>query len=58
MPTYNYKCKKCEHEFEIVQRITEESLKDCPKCKGELQKVIYPSKFTLKGSGWTGRIGR
>lgn len=58
MPTYNYKCKKCEHDFETIQRISDEPLKDCPKCEGELQKVIYASKFQLKGGGWTGKIGR
>lgn len=58
MPTYNYKCQKCEHEFEIVQRITDKPLTDCSKCDGELQKVIYPSKFQLKGSGWTGKLVR
>jgi putative FmdB family regulatory protein len=56
MPTYNYKCQKCEHQFEVVQRITEDPKKECPKCDGELQKVFYPSNFSLKGSGWTGKI--
>ena len=56
MPTYNYKCDKCEHQFETIQRITEKPLKDCPKCEGKLEKVFYASNFTLKGSGWTGKI--
>lgn len=58
MPTYNYKCKKCEHDFETIQRISDEPLRECPKCKGELEKVLYASKFQLKGGGWTGKLGR
>lgn len=55
MPTYSYECKKCNHEFDTVQRITEEPLKDCPKCSEEqsLQKVIKGTGgFSLKGTGW------
>lgn len=52
MPTYAYRCKACEHEFEIVQRITEESLKECPKCKGELTKLLFPVGIVFKGSGF------
>lgn len=32
MPTYGYRCLNCNHEFEVMQKITEESLKTCPKC--------------------------
>lgn len=58
MPTYNYKCRNCEHEFEKIQKIKDEPLKECPECNGELYKVLYASKFQLKGSGWTGKLGR
>lgn len=53
MPTYEYKCKSCGHEFEAAQKITAPPLKACPKCKkGELERLVYPSAFILKGKGW------
>ena len=52
MPIYEYQCTKCGDKFEILQRIDEESLKICEKCSGELIKVISPSGFVLKGSGF------
>ena len=53
MPTYEYQCKKCGHELEVVQRITEDELTRCPKCgKDELSRLISATSFQLKGSGW------
>lgn len=57
MITYNYKCKECDHEFEKKQKISDDPIKECPKCQGEVQKVLYASQFQLKGAGWTGRLG-
>jgi putative FmdB family regulatory protein len=52
MPTYGYKCGNCGHQFEIVQRISEEPLKVCPKCQGKLSKMLYPVGISFKGSGF------
>src|ERR1700694_2227993 len=52
MPTYGYRCSNCGHQFEIVQRISEEPLKTCPKCQGKLSKVLYPVGISFKGSGF------
>lgn len=52
MLTYEYKCKSCEHQFEIEQRISDEVLKSCPKCEGELYRLISNGNFILQGSGW------
>ena len=53
MPTYEYKCKKCGNEFEKFQSITEEPLKVCPKCQGEVFRLISKNcSFILKGSGY------
>ncbi len=58
MPTYTYKCNECEHQFEIVQKMTDDKLVECPECKEPaLGKVIVASGIVLKGSGWTGKIG-
>ena len=32
MPTYDYKCNNCNNEFEVLQSISDEPLKLCPKC--------------------------
>ena len=52
MPTYGYRCNTCGHQFEIQQRMSDDSLKVCPKCQGKLTKVIYPTGVVFKGSGF------
>ena len=52
MPTYQYKCKACEHRFDIVQKITAEALTVCPECSGEIRRVMFPAGVVFKGSGW------
>ena len=53
MPTYQYRCEKCRHEFEEYQRITAAPLKTCPKCKGKVQRIITGgSGVIFKGSGF------
>jgi len=52
MPTYVYECKDCGHQFETVQKMTEEPLKECPKCKGKVARVLFPVGIVFKGSGF------
>lgn len=52
MPLYDYKCSKCGYVFEVQQRISEEPLKHCPKCKGEIKRLISPAGIIFKGSGF------
>jgi putative FmdB family regulatory protein len=52
MPTYEYRCKTCDHEFEIVQAFTDASLTECPECGGVLKKVFGNVGITFKGSGF------
>lgn len=53
MPTYEYRCNACAHEFETEQRIKDAPLKDCPQCKApELERLISATSFSLKGGGW------
>ena len=53
MPTYEYRCDACGHEFEIEQRITADKLKKCPKCKKmKLVRLVGTGNFILKGGGW------
>jgi putative FmdB family regulatory protein len=52
MPIYEYRCRKCNREFEVVQSITAPDLKSCKFCKGPVTKLMSVSSFHLKGSGW------
>ena len=53
MPTYEYLCDFCDHEFEIVQPITADALKKCPKCKKKVRRLISGGGGILfKGSGF------
>lgn len=53
MPIYEYRCGACGHRLEVMQKMSESPLADCPECgKPDLQKLISASAFQLKGSGW------
>ncbi len=53
MPIYEYACEKCKREFEVEQRITDDPLKSCPKCRSrKVKRLISRTSFVLKGSGW------
>ena len=52
MPLYDYKCSTCGHVFEVMQKITEEPLKFCPECKGEIKRLISAPGVVFKGSGF------
>ena len=53
MPTYSYRCNACGFEFDRVQRMTEDAIKECPEChKDQATRQISGGNFILKGSGW------
>lgn len=53
MPTYGYRCTNCGHQFEIFQRMSDDSLKVCPNCgQATLKTVVYPAGVVFKGSGF------
>ncbi len=53
MPIYEYVCKACGFEKDVLQSMSEAPLTDCPKCqKPEFSKMISAPSFRLKGSGW------
>lgn len=52
MPTYEYRCKDCGHQFDIVQAFTDDALTVCPACQGNLKKVFGNVGITFKGSGF------
>ena len=53
MPIYAYKCSDCGHEREVLQKISDAPLTDCPNCgHPSLAKQVTAAGFQLKGSGW------
>ena len=52
MPTYEYACTKCGHQFEAFQSFSEDALTECPECNGEVQKVYSNVGVVFKGSGF------
>ena len=53
MPIYEYRCGDCGHEFETIQKITDEPLETCPACReNALVKKVSAAGFRLKGGGW------
>ena len=54
MPTYQYECDSCGHDFEILQSMLDEKLKKCPECeKDALHRLIGAgSGIIFKGSGF------
>jgi putative FmdB family regulatory protein len=53
MAFYNYKCEKCDKEFDVMSSISDmKEQAECPTC-GQLSKMIYTScNFKLKGDGF------
>jgi len=53
MPIYPYTCTACGHEFDTLQKISDEPLKFCPQCgEQSLRKKLTAAAFHLKGTGW------
>lgn len=52
MPTYQYACNACSHEFEAFQSFSDDSLTKCPECGGEIRKIYSAVGVVFKGSGF------
>jgi len=54
MPTYDYSCDACHHEFEVFEPITAQPQKKCPKCKKNKLRRLFGAGGGLifKGSGF------
>ncbi|HEX3691560.1 MAG TPA: zinc ribbon domain-containing protein [Solirubrobacteraceae bacterium] len=51
MPIYEYRCKK-GHQFEVMQRISDDQVTKCEVCGAEVQRVFHPIAVHFKGSGF------
>jgi putative FmdB family regulatory protein len=52
VPTYEYRCKDCGQELEVVQSFTDDALTTCEACGGSLRKVFGNVGIAFKGSGF------
>jgi len=53
MPVYEYRCNACDSRFELQQKMADPPAKECPKCAGELTKVVSATAFKLKFRKYT-----
>lgn len=53
MPIYAYKCESCGAAKDVLQKISDPALSDCPACGlPTFRKQVTAAGFQLKGSGW------
>jgi len=52
VPTYQYACTDCGHDFEQFQSFSDDTLTDCPQCDGRLRKLFNAVGVVFKGSGF------
>jgi len=53
MPLYAYKCESCGHAKDVLQKMADDPLTECPVCgKPSFKKQLTAAGFQLKGNGW------
>jgi len=53
MPIYAYRCESCGHSKDVLQKISDPLLTECPACgESTFAKQLTAAGFQLKGSGW------
>ena len=52
MPLYEYECTKCGERLEILQKISDPPYSRCPKCGGQMRKLLSAPAIQFKGSGF------
>jgi putative FmdB family regulatory protein len=52
VPLYEYRCKRCGHQFEKIQSFSAPDEKECPVCQGEVERLISAPAIQFKGAGW------
>jgi putative FmdB family regulatory protein len=52
MPIYEYRCKKCAKQTEVLLRSSDKPPTRCRECGGRLEKLISSAAIQFKGEGW------
>ena len=53
MPLYEYRCKSCKHQFEVIQKFSDDPVRLCPECGLEaIEQLLCAPTVQFKGSGW------
>jgi putative FmdB family regulatory protein len=52
MPLYEYECFVCKTRFEKIQKVSDDPVRDCPKCSGAVRRLLGVPALQFKGSGW------
>ncbi len=52
MPTYEYRCLSCEHQFERFQRMSDDPVKECEVCGEPVKRLLFPVAIHFKGNGF------
>ncbi len=52
MPTYEYRCLSCEHQFERFQRMSDDPVKECEVCGQPVKRLLFPVAIHFKGNGF------
>ena len=52
LPTYEYRCKSCDQNFDVVQSFHDDPLTACPTCGAPVRKVFGNVGIVFKGSGF------
>ena len=52
MPLYEYECAACHKRTEKIQKFSDPEITVCPKCGGDLERVISAPAIAFKGGGW------
>lgn len=52
MPLYEYQCRSCGERVEVIQNLSEPPYSHCPKCGGEMKKLLSAPAIQFKGSGF------
>jgi putative FmdB family regulatory protein len=52
LPTYEYRCVSCEHQFERFQRMSDDPVQECEVCGSSVKRLLFPVAIHFKGSGF------
>ena len=52
MPLYEYQCQACGERVEVIQKLSDPPYAHCPKCSGDMKKLVSAPAIQFKGSGF------